>query len=292
MNQHAKDQLMLGTHTREFILPSSKCSVFDSLGIRTAGFTSVKDQYVCTRLNPDHHTILLSVQGQGKLDWINDSGDVTLAANSVALLKKGNGFSYSAREWDFVWIILEPSCPYNSTIKRLESLLTTQYATEIMHIILLLYRQVSNPTRQQLGIELKTLLNQTLTMTAVTQSKQNKLNNLLSEMAMTLHRKWTTQQMADNLNMSKATLNRLCLNSYLKPASRLIHELKMERAADLLTHTQWDLNNIALQLGYSEACNFSRAFKKYFGLSPNFYRFESETPLITQTKSPSVSGKV
>lgn len=49
-------------------------------------------------------------------------------------------------------------------------------------------------------------------------------------------------------------------------------EAKMRRAAELLLHTAHALTQISEETGYSNEQNFSRAFKKYFGVSPNEYR--------------------
>ncbi len=49
----------------------------------------------------------------------------------------------------------------------------------------------------------------------------------------------------------------------------------MERAAELLLHTEKKVYEIAEQVGYTSISYFSTAFKKYFGMTPNNYQAEN-----------------
>lgn len=49
-------------------------------------------------------------------------------------------------------------------------------------------------------------------------------------------------------------------------------EVRMERAKQLLEITNEPINIIGISIGYLDSLVFSRAFKKYFGLSPSKYR--------------------
>lgn len=51
--------------------------------------------------------------------------------------------------------------------------------------------------------------------------------------------------------------------------------MRLERARELLTHTGMNLSQIADALGYADAANFTRAFKRWTGHSPSRYRSEA-----------------
>lgn len=51
-----------------------------------------------------------------------------------------------------------------------------------------------------------------------------------------------------------------------------LNELRMLRAAHLLDVTPLSVKAVADELGFDEACYFSRAFRKWTGLSPQNYR--------------------
>lgn len=52
-------------------------------------------------------------------------------------------------------------------------------------------------------------------------------------------------------------------------------QVRLERARELLTHTGMNLSQIADALGYADAANFTRAFKRWTGHSPSRYRSEA-----------------
>ncbi|WP_410210059.1 AraC family transcriptional regulator ligand-binding domain-containing protein [Aquirhabdus sp.] len=79
------------------------------------------------------------------------------------------------------------------------------------------------------------------------------------------------QQIADAMAMSTRTLSRR-LSEEGHSLSKLMEELRMERAEMLLIGTQLSLFNIAKQLGYSDLSAFSRAFKRVKKQSPSELR--------------------
>jgi len=52
----------------------------------------------------------------------------------------------------------------------------------------------------------------------------------------------------------------------------LLDQARLAKAASILTHTNEKLLAISLLLGYENASNFSRAFRRWTGLSPREYR--------------------
>lgn len=54
--------------------------------------------------------------------------------------------------------------------------------------------------------------------------------------------------------------------------SDFVFQIKMEEAAKLLKTMQYKAYEVSEMVGYSNAKNFTRAFRKYFGISPKEYR--------------------
>lgn len=52
----------------------------------------------------------------------------------------------------------------------------------------------------------------------------------------------------------------------------LVHQVRFERACDLLQNSPATVAQIAQRLGFSDAANFSRAFRRALGMSPAEYR--------------------
>jgi AraC family transcriptional regulator, regulatory protein of adaptative response / methylphosphotriester-DNA alkyltransferase methyltransferase len=57
-------------------------------------------------------------------------------------------------------------------------------------------------------------------------------------------------------------------------------EVRMRRAAELLTATDMSVGEVARQVGYREPSRFTKAFKRTYGLTPSRFR-------ETQRRSPS-----
>ncbi|MFO1060038.1 MAG: helix-turn-helix domain-containing protein [Dongiaceae bacterium] len=54
--------------------------------------------------------------------------------------------------------------------------------------------------------------------------------------------------------------------------SELLREARLERAIELMRHPAQRMTDIGLELGYSDAANFTRAFRRWTGCSPRAYR--------------------
>ena len=77
---------------------------------------------------------------------------------------------------------------------------------------------------------------------------------------------------AETLAMSRRSLQRGLAEAGLS-YSALLTEVRMQRAADwLATATERSISAIAFDLGYADAANFSRAFRRQTGVSPRAFR--------------------
>ena len=76
---------------------------------------------------------------------------------------------------------------------------------------------------------------------------------------------------AATLFVSERTLKRR-LQEESASFQNLVDQVRLERAVELLTGTSLSLNQITEVLGYADAANFTRAFKRWTGVSPSHYR--------------------
>lgn len=83
------------------------------------------------------------------------------------------------------------------------------------------------------------------------------------------------KKLAQNLGVSNNHLARLFKHYYGMTISKYITELRMEEATRLLTHTDLDITEVALQAGVKSMSNFYKIFKERTGLTPKEYRMKS-----------------
>lgn len=81
------------------------------------------------------------------------------------------------------------------------------------------------------------------------------------------------EAVAERLHMSDRTLKRQ-LSREGTTFSTIVEEIRYRHATALLSRTDFTLDQIAEQLGYSDLTNFSRAFKRWSGRSPSQWRKE------------------
>lgn len=80
---------------------------------------------------------------------------------------------------------------------------------------------------------------------------------------------------AETLAMSKRSLQRLLADEGLS-YSQLLAEVRQRLAVDWLETTDKSVGEIAYTLGYTDSSNFSRAFRRQVGISPQAWRESGE----------------
>ncbi len=79
------------------------------------------------------------------------------------------------------------------------------------------------------------------------------------------------EEVASEMHMSSRTLKRK-LQQLGTSYQKLLDELREGRAVEYLAQSGRSVDGIALALGYSDASNFARAFRRWTGKSPSDYR--------------------
>lgn len=92
-------------------------------------------------------------------------------------------------------------------------------------------------------------------------------------------------RVAATLYVSERTLKRR-LQEEGANFQHLVDQVRLERAREFLTGTGMNLNQIADVLGYADAANFTRAFKRWTGVSPSHYRLAEQHSKGALSPSP------
>jgi len=80
------------------------------------------------------------------------------------------------------------------------------------------------------------------------------------------------EKLAENLNLDRAYFSKIFHRYTGKPPSRYVVDFRLDKAAELLARQGLTPGEAAQSVGYGDIFNFSRMFKRRFGVSPSAYR--------------------
>lgn len=84
------------------------------------------------------------------------------------------------------------------------------------------------------------------------------------------------QNLAKMCNMSYSHFARLFRETYGRSCKDYINYIRVNKAQELLIHTDYDLNYVALETGFFDCSHFIRTYKKYTGETPSQKRHHQE----------------
>lgn len=99
--------------------------------------------------------------------------------------------------------------------------------------------------------------------------RTRQLENLI---ALNYTKNWTSKDYAEELFVSKRTLDRLSKKRYHTTLHQAIIQKRVDTAENLLFTTDMPVEKIAAVVGFSSLSSFYKAFEKSYGISPAKYR--------------------
>jgi AraC-like DNA-binding protein len=100
----------------------------------------------------------------------------------------------------------------------------------------------------------------------------DQLRMLWERVAANLKGGWSLARLAHEAGYSYEHLRRLCRRQLGRSPMHQVTYLRMRRAAELLTTTEFTVEAIANEIGYQNPFVFSNAFTKWIGIRPSEYR--------------------
>ncbi len=83
---------------------------------------------------------------------------------------------------------------------------------------------------------------------------------------------WSVSMLAARLNMSEGHFHRTIRSLYAASPASIVQQIRLDKASELLRTTDFTLEGIAVEVGYSNAYNFSEAFTHAKGVRPGEFR--------------------
>lgn len=94
-------------------------------------------------------------------------------------------------------------------------------------------------------------------------------NHILQNLA---NEQFSVQDLAEHIHLSVSQLNRKLNKISGRSAGKLILEMRLAHAANLLSHNTASISDIAYQTGFRDQAYFCRRFKKHFKCTPSTFR--------------------
>ena len=99
-----------------------------------------------------------------------------------------------------------------------------------------------------------------------------RIQKAIAMMVENIERPIGMDEIAYELNISTRQLERIFARYGFDSPGRYFKELRLERARQLLEQSELSLAEISLACGFESQNNFSKSFKKLFGVSPRDFR--------------------
>ena len=280
------EKILIGSKCQEQFLPLStpQLTFLKDHGINFAGMSRLKGKYEIRRVNNHAHLVHYTLGGQGWLKTNNDKV-VTLKKGQVWISAEGTIQEYGLKgdHWDILWFDLSNRAPW--TI--IEKLGTTVRQSDIgsrLHEIMniLMWESETNHTYASRIIQLcSEIILSYLEREFLLEYDENdyeytsKLHDLFyNKVKAQIRYPWTVKELCSQseLYVSPTHFSRLCLQHLKKAPMKIVSQLRMERAVELLHSSNYSILQISELVGYENYFAFSTAFKRWHGVAPRDYR--------------------
>jgi len=257
----------------QWTLDSFACPLFKAHRILSLGQSKAGAGYRVVRKNPDFSNLHLTVSGRG--ETLIQGKWQTVTAGTAVLSPQGvlhGARSLPGVPWEFCWICFaEP----RGTLPRIgvpEPTLTQTDPKPLAWALLSLQRELLQSRQGTLIETLLHLIDLHVERLTAPWYVRNHLWKMWEKVAQYPAHPWTTDALAKSIHVSPRHLLRLCRKESGRSLHAQLTHIRFTRAASLLQAGHLKLQAVAEEVGYQDAFAFSKAFKRWAGVSPKAYR--------------------
>lgn len=229
--------------------------------------------------DPVHVHYLISTHSGGARLYL-ETGQYNISPNTIMLLPAGTPFLYELEDdhWDMCWLLLH-DCPEYQFIRQLDAGIWPSDNAYLIYQTMSLLRDFDhNDGHYQADILLRLVevllyqIEQTLQKTPEQSAQQQRFQTLMRSVNKQLKLPWSVSSLAAELHMSEPHFYRLCKKETGKTPMKLLTQSRMDYACYLLRYTNYNLEQIADTVGYTDSAGFAHRFKQFFNISPGRWR--------------------
>ena len=109
----------------------------------------------------------------------------------------------------------------------------------------------------------------------LTALEDDRLGRSLDRLFENLGGNHTVESLAEAAGMSRSAFSDSFTAAFGQPPMTFLHQLRMQKAANLLSEASYSVEEVASRIGFSSRSHFSHAFKEHHGTSPGVFRENS-----------------
>ena len=242
----------------------------------------LKDYVVCRDRSYNWHVLMLIRQGE--LIFRNDAEKnpkfCKFKQETLLFLPAHSFYTYGANdELQIIWFHLNPEAATWHFLKNSNIFNVPADDEENFHsLIMLLYREYTLTMKPNSNICYYTekliehMLERKLKLFITETESMRKIRKLFEKIELSLDQNWTVEKMAKQCNISQSLLYSLSQQYFGQSPMSRIHYLRMAAAANLLSNSDLKLDAIASMVWLGCGFSLSRAFKRFYGVSPKVYK--------------------
>lgn len=226
-------------------------------------------------VRPDHTTtyFLACVGGEGRV-LINERWRIC-KSGFACLLPAHTDYaleSIPGSFWKFCWVCYNRPIDQRPIAGPESPIMARFEALPLQSAIVGLLHECNGPGQPGLIQEWTDLAHAYVLRFAQSKEQIDTLCPLWERLVNHLSDHWTLPRLAREAGYSSEHLRRLCRAKLGRSPMKQVSYLRLRRAAELLTTTEYTIESIAREVGYQNPFVFSNAFTKWIGWRPSEYR--------------------
>ncbi len=268
-----KETSIDGPRTRLWKLHSADCPEMKAHRIARLGWDAAFAPYSRVRLKPVGSFFLVCVEGEGRIlfdgRWQRvRKGDVCIAPPRVL-----NAFrAIPGKCFTFAWIRYDEPPWVKPLVGADSPVRCREGGEELARAIFGLRVEWEGARAPTVVHHWMSLVQEFAARLARPWGVNDRLWKLWEKVGSDLAEPWSLVEMAKQAHLSTEHLRRLCVRTLGRSPVQHVTYIRMQRAQQLLEATDDKIETVAPMVGYENAMVFSRAFKRWVGLTPTEYR--------------------
>ncbi|MDD4546145.1 MAG: AraC family transcriptional regulator [Oscillospiraceae bacterium] len=244
---------------------------FHDINPRDCGYQDCEPNYFFGPAIRNYFLMHFVISGTGKL--IKNNREYTINENQCFLIRPGEATFYQADEtkpWKYIWIgfnaevdlpkILNENDVFDALICKHIFLSLRQISDDFKHLEPYLCSKIWELLILLYSLESDSISNKN----AIVEKAKNYIENeYMNDISI--------NKISNTLYVDRTYLSKIFKQHLGISPKDYLSAFRLEKAATLLTEQKYTLYQVSQMTGYNDYCNFSKMFKKKYGVSPNMY---------------------